>query len=268
MTNASVFSRSLAAETLKLKRTPLLWIAIGGGLFVTLIVFLIFVFNKQEVLNQNQNPWELYFKMGYIITTMMLLVPYIVLVMSALTYFEHHANAWKYLYTLPLRKENFYFAKFLIAIGLIVILYLTFFGSFLASGYLLDFIHPEYQFQRQDHRLGFVTSSLLHSFISILGITAIQFWLSMRWQNFILPIAIGLLGFIVGFFLLLARGFELTTFFPYAHAGLMSYSYAQGAVPEGIQSFGSLTHAELASIGCFFFFAFFGFFEEKNSDVK
>jgi len=268
MTNVSVFSRSLTAETLKLKRTPLLWIAIGGGLFVTLIIFLIFVFSKQEVLDQAKNPWELYFKMGYIITTMMLLVPYIVLVMSALTYFEHHANAWKHLYTLPLGKENFYFAKFLIAIGLIVILYLAFFVSFLASGYLLDFIHPEYQFQTQDHLLGFVTSSLLHSFISILGITAIPFWLSMRWQNFILPIAIGLLGFIIGFFLLLARGFEWTTFFPYAHAGLMSYSYGQGIDSEGIQSLWGLTHAEWASLGCFVIFILLGFFEEKNSNVK
>jgi hypothetical protein len=266
--NTSPFTRSVAAEAFKLKRTPLLWIAIIGGVFVVAFVFLIFIFNVEELSKSKENPWNMYFQIGFSMISLLLAVPYAILVTSSITYFEHHSNAWKYLYTLPLQKGNFYFSKLLLTTGLIALTYTVFLVCLLFTGYLLGFIHPSYQFQHQTLDFGHFLRTLGHSFLSILGITALHYWMSIRWKNFITPIGIGLLGFIIALFLLLAHKFEFALYLPYAYPGIIGYEMGIENLPTGIGQMGGLLYSEWLSIACFIVFSLIGFWEETTHDVK
>ncbi len=262
------FSRSMSAEAYKLKRTPLLWISLIGGAFVTGLVFLIYVFNFEELGKIEGTPWKLYFEIGFTMISLLLAVPYVILVTSSITYFEHHSNAWKYLYTLPLQKYNFYFSKLFLVITLIALTYIVFLLSLLFTGYLLDFIHPTYGFQQNSPDFGQYVRTLGHSFLAILGITALHYWMSIRWKNFITPIGIGLLGFIIALFLLLAKKFEYAIYLPYAYPGIIGFEFGQENTPTGIGQFGGLSYTEWSSIACFLIFTIVGFWEENKSDVK
>lgn len=262
-----IFVRSFAAEALKLKRTPLLWIAVIGGIFVALFVFLIFLLSAEELTQKEGNPWELYFEIGFVIITLLLAVPFVILVTSSMAYFEHNANAWKYLYTLPLAKRNFYFSKLLMALALIAVTYIVYFIMVLLSGYAIDFIYPAYKFQEYPPRIEVIVSMLGHSYISILGILAMHYWFSIRWKNFIVPVGIGLLGFIIGLFIILAKKYDIATYFPYAQTGTVGLAFGPEEV-SSIIKFAGFTLAEWLSVGYFFLFTIFGYYEEKSSNVK
>ncbi|MBK7871227.1 MAG: ABC transporter permease [Saprospiraceae bacterium] len=267
-TAISYFSRSIVAETFKLKRTPLLWIALIGGIFVSGFVFLIYVFSVENLGNVKGNPWNLYFRFGFTMISLLFAMPYIVLVTSSITYFEHNSNTWKFLYTLPLQKGNFYFSKLFVVISLIAVTYIVYFISLFITGYLLDFIRPVYGFQKTAPDFVWFISTLGHSYLSLLGITSLHYWMSIRWKNFILPMSIGLLGFIIAVFILLAKKYDMAIYFPYAYAGLVGLELGPHNEPTGMLQFWKLTSAEWLSLACFVVFTFVGFWEEKKSNVK
>ncbi|MDX1942178.1 MAG: ABC transporter permease [Saprospiraceae bacterium] len=261
----SHFTRSIAAETFKLKRTPLLWIALIGGGFVAGFVFLIFSF--EDLGEPQSNPWKLYFQIGFSMISLLLAIPYIILVTSSITYFEHNSNAWKYLYTLPLQKSNFYFSKLFLVLALLALTYTVFLLSLLFTGYIVDFLNPVYKFQDNSPSVGEFANTLLHSYISVLGITALHYWMSIRWKNFITPIGIGLLGFIIAVFILLSKKYDMAIYFPYAYPGLIGFEMG-GGESTGMIYFAGLTSAEWLSLAGFVVFTILGFWEEKRSDVK
>lgn len=267
MIQNNTFVRSLRAELLKLKSTPILWLSLGGGVLMAGFIFLIFYFNVSKLSANPGNPWSIYLSISYMFTAMLVMVPYVVLLASSVVYPEHDSSAWKRLYALPLKKSNFYFSK-LLAILLLVFLMLTlyFVGSILA-GYLLDFLLPAYGFRNYPGNFQDFAGRLLHAFLSILAIAALHYWLSVQWKSFILPIGIGLAGFIVAIFLVFfGERFDLAAFFPYTYPLLMGAEF--GTDPVGLERMGWLTKVEWYSIALFLIFALGGFWIEARRDVK
>jgi len=262
------FNRSITAEIYKLKRTPLLWLTLIGGLFVTTFIFLIFFLKWEDLANPDRNPWVIYFQFGYVMISMLLAVPFAILVTSSLLYFEHHSDTWKYLYALPIPKSNFYFSKLLVALLLIALAYAIFFFSVLATGYLLDLIHPTYQFRTHFPEVGMYLRSTGHSFVALLGVVGLHYWFSLRWKNFIVPVGIGLSGFIVAVFLLFTKRFDLALYLPYAYPGLMGFEFGPEGETTGLTYFVGLTAAEWLSLLCFGVTTTLGFWEEKVKNVK
>ncbi len=264
----SQFSRSITAETYKLKRTPLLWITLIGGLFVAAFIFLIFFLKWKELATPDRNPWIIYYQFGYVMISMLLAVPFAILVTSSLLHFEHHSDTWKYLYTLPLPKFNFYFSKLLVALLLIALAYTTFFFSILATAYLLDVFHPTYQFRAYFPEVAMYLRTIGHVFIAMLGVVGLHYWFSLRWKKFIAPVGIGLLGFIIAIFLFFTKRFDLALYWPYAYPGLMGFEFGPEGETTGLSYFAGLTSAECWSVSCFILFTGLGFYEEKVKNVK
>jgi len=182
MNTISTFYRSFNAEILKIKRTPILYISLVGGVFVCGIIFMLHLLNPDNFAKEGENPWILYFDVGFMITSMVLLIPYVVLTMSSLTHFEHESSAWKYLYSLPLPKANVYYSKLLLAILLIISTYLIYFLVVWLSAYLVDWIHTIYGFKNYTPMFSEWLTRLTHSFLSILGIAGLHYWMSTHWK--------------------------------------------------------------------------------------
>lgn len=260
------FTRSIAAETYKLKRTPIFWISIVGGATSALIVFGLFFFLIDEFVEFNKSPWVRYYGLSYGLMSLLLLIPYIILMCSTMVQTEHNSNAWKYLYALPLPKSTIYFSKLVVAIGLIALTLLVFFGSTLLGGYLLGVLRPEYEFHNYSPMVGQWAAMIGHSFIAILGVTALQYWLSIRWKNYIIPIGIGMMGFVMSVMIVDEERFA--TYFPYCYSMFLSENQ------NGMENFGGdtwiggLMTVEWFSLAFFALFAFIGFYEQKVRDVK
>ncbi len=262
----SDFTRSITAETYKLKRTPIFWISIIGGVTSALIVFLLFFVLIDEFVEFNTSPWARYYGLSYGVMSLLLLVPYIILVCSTMVQSEYNSNAWKYLYSLPLAKGNIYFSKLAVAIGLIALTLFVFFATTLVGGFVLGMLRPEYEFSQYSPRIGEWAMMVTHSFIAILGVTALQYWLSIRWRNYIIPIGIGMMGFVMS--VLIVDEQRVAKFFPYCYSMLLSNNQNGMENFGGDNWIGGLMTVEWASIFFFMLFAAVGFYEQKVRNVK
>lgn len=262
----SHFKRSVIAEVFKLKRTPILWLAIIGGLFISVFIFLIYAFKVEQLAKPDSSPWIAFLGMSFTMVSM-LLIPYVVLVTSSIVQMEHNSYSWKYLYTLPLKRGNFYFSKLLVAILLIALTYFIYFVSILGAGLVLGLMNPVYGFQNYPPATGLLINELIHSFISIMGITALQYWLSIRWKNYTTPIGIGLLGFVVSF--VIVGNTDLAFYFPYCFPTFIGFSLGSKEVADiALAQYGWLTHIEWYSLIYFIVFTFIGYYEEQVKNVK
>lgn len=261
-TATTEFSRCLTADIYKLKRTPVLWLALVGGAFVAVFVFGVYYFLADEFQGADENPWHNYVQIGFTMISMLLITPYAVLLTAAIFYPEHQAQAWKWLYTLPLRPVYLYLAKLLLTLALIALTYLIFFGTLLASGYLLGIWLPQLGFQDYAPEAGELLGVVARSFLSLLGLTALQFWLSFRYRNIIVPIGVGLLGYIIGF--VTATKTKAALFFPYCFPVYESVLLGNG-IPEGsgLVYWGGLVQTEWYSLGYFLVFLGLGLWEVR-----
>lgn len=266
----SIFYYSFQAELLKIRRTPILYIALVGGVFICGLVFLLYLINAEELVQPDRDPWLTYFDLGYALTCMALLVPYVIIVTSSLAYFEHSASAWKYLYSLPIAKGHVFFSKLALALLLILSTYIIYFLTVWSTAYIVDFIHPEYGFRDSTPKLGDWLSRLVHSFLSILAVLGLQYWISIRWQNFIVPVGIGLLGFILALLCVLTSRFDYALWIPHAYPGLMALEVGITDETEivGMTKIGWFYKVELISIGLFIVFIGLGYLEQIKRNVK
>ncbi len=60
------------------------------------------------------------------------------------------------------------------------------------SGVLANLINPEFTFLHRSIDWETILRLNLKTYVSILGISAIQYWLSLRFNNFVAPVGIGL----------------------------------------------------------------------------
>ncbi|MCB0703985.1 MAG: ABC transporter permease [Saprospiraceae bacterium] len=255
----STLSRNIQAETYKLKRTPILWLSLIGGTMVAGVVFLVFYLNGANPPEAGVNPWKSFFNMSYTIASTLVLVPFIILVTSSLTQFEHSNSAWKQLYSFPISRGSVFFSKGITVFGLIALTYVVFMISIFPVAYLLSIYTPDYGFQDYAPVFGPLFKLFFHSFISILGVTAFQYWLCYRWKTFMAPIGIGMLGFIIGP-LLLSKP-KIAIFLPHCHP----IWYVKG-LDHAITRFG-LTTPEVYSLVFFVLFVALGYFQETRRNI-
>lgn len=206
-------SRSLSAETLKLKNTLALLAAAGAPLFIISLSFLIFYFKGHEMLKPGENPWLPYTRHSLQVWAMLFMPLFISLVAALVCAVEHQSNTWKQLYSLPLPRWTVYGAKLLVFVGLIFASMALLLVLNQAGGYLLGLLRPG---------LGFQHFSILPDAAKIIakitlaatGIMAIQFYVSFRFRNFVFPIG---LGFVLTVAAMVLLRWEHLHYYPYIY---------------------------------------------------
>ncbi len=261
------FYRSFISETLKVKKTALLWVSIMGAFAMAGLIFIIHLARVTEFVGPiGANPWVAYLNFSLPIIEIFL-IPYIVLICSSIAFYEHQGQAWKLLYTLPIKKVNFYFSKLLLALFLLVGAYILFALLTYCSGMILGFIFPSFEFHYYPPEWINIVRVIARSFISALAILALQFWISIRWKNYVIPVGIGLLGYIFG--LSIAGAFKWAQFIPYcAPIYVGRLMGGQSAESMDMTLFAGLGNVEWYSLIGFLIFSILGFLEQKYRNVK
>lgn len=209
------FSISLRSEIIKTKRSAAFWLSLIGAAFVPAIFFLMYLVQPGEFIVQlKNNAWQNHFKAGWQALSAFLLPMFVILTCSLIPQIEFKNNTWKQVFASPQSLGNIFFSKFL-TIHLIILFYFLLFDLFMiVNAVTVNLLNKNYQFLHQSFDWLFLLKLSFKTYVSLLGITAIQYWISLRFKNFIAPIGIGLALLITALMLL---GWEHIYKIPYAH---------------------------------------------------
>lgn len=187
------FLINIRAEMLKTKRTTAVWLTLFAGAFVPIIMF-IAAFAKTEKLAKiyGQDPWLTLVNISWRSAAPFLLPIYIILLCSLMAQIEFRNNTWKQVFASPRSYFDIYFSKLFIILMLILLSLGIFDLACILSGYSMSTLSDKFTFYGRPMHLREMAHMTLNIFISTLGIVSIQYWLSVRFKNFIVSFGIGL----------------------------------------------------------------------------
>lgn len=248
---------SVRAEILKTKRSASFWLTLIGAAFIPVILFLVYVFNSRELLAElRDNPWNNHFGFGWHALSSFLYPMYVILICTLIPQIEYKNNAWKQVFASPQSEGNIFFSKFISIHMMILFLYVMFNLFMILVGVTANLINSGYTFM--DHPIDWEALLRLNfkTYISVLGISAIQYWLSWRFKNFIAPVGIGL-AVLIGAIISIGINWPHVYKIPFAYPALtLKYMSMPGDRPL-------LENHELNSIGYFVFFLLLGMADVK-----
>jgi hypothetical protein len=140
---------------------------------------------------------------------------FLILVCTLLPQIEYKNNTWKQVLTSPQTKLNVFAAKFIDVQFLVLIFFITnLLLMFLCAG-ILHLMDPTLDVLNQPLNGYKVLMSRVNTYIAVLAICSIQFWLGLKFKNFIIPIAIGIACWFAGTIVVL-QNLDFAAYFPYS----------------------------------------------------
>jgi hypothetical protein len=220
------FISSLQSERLKTKRSLALWIVIIGGFFTPVIVTIIRLiqFKTLPVVYASDKFWMDLWQNSWESMAIFLLPMGVVLATSLITQIEYKSNTWKQVHTTPISFTTIFFSKLAVIVSLMFQFFVLFnIGIYLSAiiPYLLinGVPYPKAPFPY----LYFLEQNVFY-FIDCLPIIALQYLISLKYKNFLVPVGAGFI-FWVGS--LAALSWKYGYVIPYTYCMLL---YLQGGV--------------------------------------
>jgi hypothetical protein len=253
------FITSTRAELLKTKRSAAFWLSVLGALFIPAIFFMMYYFKPEVFIPMLKgDPWQSHFLRGWQSLSAFLLPMFIILVCSLIPQIEYKNNTWKQVFASPQSFGSIFFSKFL-TIHLMILFCFTLFTLFMIlSALTVNMVNEKFPFLNNAIDLSSLLKMVFKTYVSVLGISAIQYWLGLRFRNFITPIGIGLGLLITSLIIMQWKHIDKV---PYAFPILTLNSLM--VKPDKL-----LVNHELNSIGYFLVFMFIGFFDMKFRKEK
>ena len=250
---------SLRFELFKTKRTVAFYFTIAAAAFAPFMSMLDIVFDGVEG-DHKKDIFNELFTTKFMMTGAVLLPWFIILVSTLLAQIEYKNNTWKQVLSSPQTKANVFLAKFL-NIQLLIFLFL-FTDKLLmfTNAVILHFMEPSLNVLNQPLNGPEIAATLVNSYVVLLGMCAIQFWLALRFKNFLVPVAIGISLWFFGTILVLQMKSGIGEYFPYSF-----HVYARFPEYKGM----NLTTIKLTSLGYAVLFLLVGFlnFRKRRMSV-
>ncbi len=213
MNTLTYFSRSWSAEQIRLKHTWIWKLVVLSPAFVCFMYFCIFFFKGQYFVTVGeQQAWQAFIN-NTSRTVFGLFLPLFVILFALLNQqLDHQANIRKLLYTLPTPQWAQLSAKWLYSLMLYTITFAWLVVLLLTSGWILSLLRPDLGFGQFADSIIFL--AIFNGYLGSLGMLALQFVLSYYFLNMIIPLSIGMVGFIST--MVLYR-WEYIIYHPYAY---------------------------------------------------
>lgn len=212
MMQSNSFFTLLKAEHYKTKRNKGVLLMLLLPIFVTLLIDLYMIYEYTDAGYQfAHNPWSLLLG-RYTFNFYMFIYPLVIAIFCySFCDIEYKHNSLKQLFTLPTTKQNIFLAKSVLMVEIILISVLTAYFLFMLSGYIMSYTMPNYSFQNYDSR-AIIAIFFLKMFIASTALAFIQFFLSMTFKNFTVPVGVACFSVV---FMLIANRWEYIDYFPY-----------------------------------------------------
>lgn len=244
------FILNTKAEIVKIRKTPAVWVTVLGALFIPLVNLSKCIISPDTFIPRLQaDPWGMLLEYNWQIAAGFLLIMYVILLNSLVVQIEYRNSTWKQVYASPRSYADIFFSKLLTIHLLITSCFLLFNVMIVVSGYAIDFIQPEYGFRQQSVPFPALITTTGRMYGAILAISAIQYWLSLRLRNFVVPLGIGLFLFTLGFMI---RQWPRIDLYPYMYPFLVYFKNPGHRTGIGEQSIiNSLVWFAIVTIAAF-----------------
>jgi hypothetical protein len=251
------FPITLRSDLIKTKRSAAFWLCFIGAGFIPSIFLIGYLVKPQEAAARLKiQPWESHFMNGWQSFATFLLPMFIIIVCSQIIQIEYKNNTWKQVFASPQSLANIFLSKLVTIMVMTLFLFLMFNFFMVGCAVLVNLIHKNFSFLSHSPNWELLLKMNVKTFIALLGIIAIQYWLSLRIKNFIVPIAIGL-GLLIGATILFSL-WEHVDKYPYAFPILSFFNNSGGGAKKIV-----FQNHELNSIGYFVFFTALAFLDMK-----
>jgi hypothetical protein len=190
----NAFADSFASEWLKKKRTASSLLTVVGSLLVPAMIIIARSDNAEGLTKANQNPhvWETLFARNWLIMASFLLPMGIVLVTSLITQLEFRNNTWKQLCTTPQSDTLIFFAKLAVILVMLLECFVLFNLGIVLSGVIPSLFFKNVSGPAESLPLGSFLAADGWFLLDCLPIVALQYLLSLRFRNFLIPLCGGL----------------------------------------------------------------------------
>jgi len=216
--------RSLRSESLKLKGSLALWLAMIAPLVIVLLQFMITLDRGSDFLTDSPDVWLWFGRQTINFWSLLMLPLFITLETALLAGLEHTGNNWKHLFALPVPRGAIYTAKQISGMALISFSQLMLVLYILLAGGLLGVLKPELKFSfpvSLDKILMYAAISWVSSWLLI----SIHTFVGIRWKSFVVAMGFGIAMAVAGFIILNSRW---AGFYPWTLPGLAVNRFHQG----------------------------------------
>lgn len=185
------FKASLRSELLKIKRTSVIHLILVAAFIIPLV--LVFDHGSAE-----PNPGtEYFYREGFMVFVFVFLPFFFVLASTLLIQIEVRNNSWKQVLASPQSFFHILLAKFTVLHVLSLAFLIVFNIYMIISAGVVDTLYDTKFLSYLDRWPELLKLNLL-AYGSCLGISALSFWLALRSKNFVVPIALGFLLWLIG----------------------------------------------------------------------
>lgn len=221
------FTYSFQSEWLKIKRSLALWIVVAGAFFVPVIVIAVRIIHYKNLpaLYAAANFWTTLWHSLWESMAIFLLPLGTILTTALVAQIEYKNNAWKQLHTLPVTQRTIFFSK----LSVILVMLLAFFALFNLGIYLTAVIPymivPGVPYPGGEIPYADFAFQDLEYMIVCLPIVALQYLMSLKYKNFLVPIGVGFLLWVAA---LASLSWEYGYLMPYTYC-MLTYVKSGGS---------------------------------------
>ncbi|MFL5772426.1 MAG: ABC transporter permease [Flavisolibacter sp.] len=250
---------TLRSEILKTKRTAAFYFTLVGAAVVPFIFLLNSLTHGLPDENQSvKDPMNAIFKLAAEMNGLGILPLFVILVCTLLPQIEHKNHTWKQVLTSPQTRFSVFIGKF-INIHLMILLFLVANHLFMwLVVCAIHFIIPDLNLLHRPFNGYTVWLKTISTYLTVFGVSAIQFWIGLRFKNFIVSVALGIVLWLTGTVLALEYHSDLMYYFPYSFQIF-------GLAPEYQSQLGKI---EWTSMGYAVFFLVVGFLDFKRRKMN
>ena len=253
------FFTILKSEHYKLRFNIAIWLFLLFPLFMTLCVDIYVLFKHADAVNNptitfDYNPWV--WVLGrYIFDFYALLYPILAAILSySLCDVEYKNYGFRLLFTRPISKLTIYSSKMVFLLEINFISFLIGYLAFLLSGFALDKLLPGYEFSSYNVN-NLIASYFSYLFIALSAVSIMQYYLSLIFKSFVLPI--GFAGFMT-IFGVIAQNKDYIYLIPYGTVWRLNYCFYSGII-----NFSKGEYVNIAYVLFFVVISFFVFIRKK-----
>lgn len=188
------FINSFASEWLKKKRTATSLLTVIGSLLIPMIVLVARMDDAGSLAAENRLPrlWEKLYSRNWQLMGLLLLPMGVVLATSLITQLEFRNNTWKQLCTTPQSLTTIFLAKLAVILVMLVEFFLLFTLGIWLTGALPCLFFRSVPYPAEAFPVQGFFSGSTRFFLDILPVVALQYLLSLRFKNFLVPLGAGL----------------------------------------------------------------------------
>lgn len=233
---------TLKSEFTKTKRSPI-WILTFVAAIIAPALLLLAISEthdggkpSDDIVKMAKGAWDYYYYQGTGIISFVFLPMFIILTSTLLPQIEYRNHTWKQVLASPQSYGRLYFSKFIIFQFVIIIFIIASIASIALSGVISSFLNPKFHFYAHPLNWEKMLLAFAKAYVAILGLSAIQFWMGIRFKSFLIPMGAGVMLFILGMINMLGYPVIDAAKFPINYSGYIFLEQYAAKVPAVLWS--------------------------------